>query len=446
MLRKLARWIDDRLGTSRFVEESLNKIFPDHWAFLLGEIALYSFVVLVLTGTFLTFFFTPSLTQHIYHGTYAPLHGVKVSDAYNSVVNLSFQVRAGLVMRQTHHWAALVFIAAMVVHLCRIYFTGAFRRPREINWMIGVTMLLLGIFNGFSGYSLPDDLLSGTGVRIMYSVLLSVPIVGTWLAFLIFGGDYPSTSIVSRLFVLHVMIVPAALAAMIGAHLAIIWRQKHTQFRGPGKREDNVVGPRLWPTYAFNSIGLFFGVFAVCTALGGLIQINPVWLYGPYNPSQVTSPAQPDWFMGWLEGALRIFPNFEPHIFGWVIPNVFFPAVLLPGVTFMLLYAWPFIEAKVSGDYGPHHLLDDARDRPVRTALGAATLSFYVMLFLAASNDILAKSFNVPVGNITWTFRGLVLGVPPLVGLFVHRVMRALQRDDPRRFTELPLEAVTEGD
>jgi ubiquinol-cytochrome c reductase cytochrome b subunit len=444
MLRKLARWIDDRLGTSRFVEESLNKVFPDHWAFLLGEIALYSFVILVLTGIFLSFFFTPSLTEHTYHGPYAPLHGVKVSDAYNSIVNLSFQVRAGLVMRQTHHWAALVFIAAMVVHLCRIYFTGAFRRPREINWMIGVTMLILGILNGFTGYSLPDDLLSGQGVRIMYSVMESVPVIGTWMAFLFFGGDYPSNQIISRLFVLHVMIVPALLAALIGAHLAIVWRQKHTQFKGAGKREDNVVGPRLWPTYAFSSVGLFFGIFAVLTALGGLVQINPVWLYGPYRADQVTSPAQPDWFLGWLEGALRIFPNFEPHIFGFIIPNLFFPAVLLPGITFMLLYLWPFIEARFTSDYDTHHLLDDPRDKPMRTALGAATLAFYVMLFFAASNDVIAKSFNVPVGNVTWVFRGLVLGVPPLVGLIVHRLFKALKRDDPRRITEMPLDAVIE--
>jgi ubiquinol-cytochrome c reductase cytochrome b subunit len=266
------------------------------------------------------------------------------------------------------------------------------------------------------------------------------------MAFLVFGGEYPSQSIISRLFVLHVMIIPALLAGLIGIHLAIIWRQKHTQFKGRGKREDNVVGPRLWPTYAFNSLGLFFGIFAVLTALGGLVQINPVWLYGPYRASQVSSPAQPDWFLGWLEGALRIFPNWEPHIFGWVIPNPFFPTILLPGVTFMLLYAWPFIEARFTRDYEPHHLLDDPRDKPARTALGAATLAFYVMLFFAASNDVIAKSFNVPVGNVTWVFRGLVIGVPPIVGFIVHRVMRALKRDDPRRFTELPLEAVVEGE
>jgi ubiquinol-cytochrome c reductase cytochrome b subunit len=444
VLRRIARWFDDRLGTSRFVEDSLNKVFPDHWAFLLGEIALYAFVVLVLTGTFLSFFFNASLSEHIYRGAYAPLRGLRVSDAFSSVLRLSFEVRAGLVMRQIHHWAALVFIAAMTVHLCRVYFTGAFRRPREINWMIGLTMLLLGVFNGFTGYSLPDDLLSGTGLRIAYSIALSIPIIGTWIAFLVFGGEFPSTIIIQRLFVTHVMIVPAALAALIAVHLAIIWRQKHTQFPGRDKREDNVVGPKLWPTYAFKSLALFFGVFAVCAALGGLVQINPVWLYGPFRPDLVSSPAQPDWYLGPIEGALRLFPNWEVRLFGFEVPNPFFPAVLLPGVTVMLLYLWPFIEAWATRDTAMHHLLDRPRDRNVRTALGAATLAFYTLLFVAASNDVLATMLGVNVELISWIFRVLVIVVPPVVAWFTNRLMRALQSSGVG-LAHLPVDALSES-
>ncbi|MDQ3879085.1 MAG: cytochrome b, partial [Actinomycetota bacterium] len=325
------RWLDDRLGTSSFAESALNKVFPDHWSFMLGEIALYCFVVLVLTGTFLTFFFHASSNDVVYHGSYAPLYGTQMSEAYESVVRLSFDVRVGLVMRQIHHWAALVFIASIVVHLCRVFFTGAFRRPREINWMIGVTLLLLGIFNGFTGYSLPDDLLSGTGLRIAYSIALSVPFIGTWLAFLLFGGEFPAHQIISRLFVVHVMIVPGLIIALLTAHLVIIWRQKHTQFAGPGRTESNVVGSKLWPTYAFKSLGLFCAVFAVLGALGGLAQINPIWLYGPFIPHAVASPAQPDYYLGWVEGALRIWPAWEFHVFGHTIPEVFLPAVALPG-------------------------------------------------------------------------------------------------------------------
>ncbi|MFN2490183.1 MAG: cytochrome bc complex cytochrome b subunit [Actinomycetota bacterium] len=442
----MARWIDDRLGASAFTQAALNKVFPDHWSFMIGEIALYSFVVLVVTGVFLSLFFDPSSGEIVYRGSYEPLQGREVSRAYASVLELSFDVRAGLVMRQIHHWAAIVFVAALIVHLCRVFFSGAFRRPREINWMIGVTLLILGIFNGFTGYSLPDDLLSGTGLRIAYSIALSIPVIGTWMAFLVFGGEFPAEGIIGRLLVTHIMIVPAALGALIGAHLAILWRQKHTDFRQRGRTESNVVGSKLWPTYTVKSLGLFFGVFAILAALGGLVQINPVWIYGPFHPEQVSSPAQPDWYLGWVEGALRLFPAWEIRAFGYEVPNPFFPAVLLPGVTFMLLYAWPFLEAFFGRDHDPHHLLDRARDHPVRTALGAATLTFYIVLFFAASNDLLALWLTAPVEMITAAYRILALTLPPIVGLATHRVMTALAASGVDRFGHMPLRALRSRD
>lgn len=442
MLRRLLRWLDDRLDASSFTKHALDKVFPDHWSFMLGEIALYSFVVLVLTGTFLIFFFEASPSRSVYEGSYQPLRGVEVSDAYRSVLELSFDVRAGLVMRQTHHWAALVFVAAIVVHLARIFFTGAFRRPREINWIIGVTMLVLAIFNGFSGYSLPDDILSGTSLRIAYSIALSVPVVGTWLAFLIFGGEFPAEQILGRLYALHILLLPVALGALITLHLALIWHQTRTQFPEQGRTENNVVGSRLWPTYATRSVGLFFVVFAVLLALGGLAQINPVWLYGPYSPSQVTSPAQPDWYLGWVEGALRLFPPWEIRALGYEIPNPFYPAVLLPGLTFLFLYAWPFLEARFTGDYAVHHLLDRPRDRPVRTALGMTTLAFYVVLHLAASSDLIAKRFGLDVNRVTLFFQVALLVLPPLVGYATYRLMRGLARSGAERLSEMPLSAL----
>src|SRR3954466_4172257 len=243
--RRLARWFDDRLGASRFARTALNKVFPDNWSFMIGEVALYCFMTLLLTGVYLTFFFQPSNKEVVYTGSYAPLAGVRMSEAYNSTVRLSFDVRAGLVFRQIHHWAALLFLAAIVCHLCRIFFTGAFRRPRELNWIVGVSLLLLAIANGFTGYSLPDDLLSGTGLRIAYSIVLAVPLLGPTLAFLSYGGEFPAAALEGRLFVLHILLVPALIIALLTAHLAILWRQKHTQFRGPGRTERNVVGSFL---------------------------------------------------------------------------------------------------------------------------------------------------------------------------------------------------------
>ncbi|MDQ3979424.1 MAG: ubiquinol-cytochrome c reductase cytochrome b subunit [Actinomycetota bacterium] len=442
MLKRLSHWIDDRLSAANFTSHALNKVFPDHWSFMLGEVALYSFVVLLVTGVFLTFFFDPSLAHTTYEGRYKPLHGAEMSEAFRSTVELSFDIRAGLVMRQTHHWAAIVFIASLVIHMLRVFFTGAFRRPRELNWIIGVTLFILAFFNGFTGYSLPDDLLSGTGLRIAYSIALSVPVVGTWLAFLVFGGEFPAHEIIPRLFVTHVMIVPGLILGLLGAHLAIIWRQKHTDFPGPGRTETNVVGSRLWPTYAVNSTGLFFAVFAVLLAMGGLLQINPVWIYGPFHPDQVPSPAQPDWWLGWTEGALRILPPWEIRAFDYEIPNPFFPGVLLPGLTFGLLYLWPFLEARITKDREPHHLLDRARDRPVRTALGMTTLTFYVVLQVAASNDLLAHELGVSVAVITRVFQVLVLVLPPLFGYLTYRLMKALQVSREERFATVPVEAV----
>jgi ubiquinol-cytochrome c reductase cytochrome b subunit len=442
MISRTLRWFDDRLGASSFAREALNKVFPDHWSFMLGEIALYSFVVLVVTGVFLSFFFEPSVSETTYSGSYGPLRGVTMSDAYRSMIELSFDIRAGLVMRQAHHWAAIVFIAAIVLHLMRIFFTGAFRRPREINWMIGVTLLILAIFNGFTGYSLPDDLLSGTGLRIAYSIALSVPIIGPWIAFLIFGGEFPADEVIGRMFVTHIMIVPGLIIALLGAHLAIVWRQKHTDFPGPGRRETNVVGSKLWPTYTAKSVGLLFAVFAVSLALGGLVQINPIWLYGPFDPAHVPSPAQPDWWLGWVEGALRLWPSWEFRAFGVEIPNPFYPAVLLPGITFLLLYLWPFLEARFTGDHEPHNLLDRPRNRPVRTALGAATLTFYAVLHFAASNDLMATWLDISVESVTRSLQVLVLVLPPIVGWAIYRLMKALQVAQDYRLSHVTMKAL----
>src|SRR5215217_1777714 len=427
IVRRGARWLDDRLGAASVARTSLAKVFPDHWSFMLGEIALYCFVALVLTGVFLTFFFEPGTNEVVYHGGYAPLDGARVSAAYVSSVRLSFDVRTGLLMRQVHHWAALVFLAAIVVHMCRIFFTGAFRRPRELNWLIGVTLLALSLFNGFSGYSLPDDLLSGVGLRIAYSIALSVPVVGSWLAFLVFGGEFPADQIIHRLFVVHILLVPGLLVGLLTAHIGILVRQKHSQFPGPGRTEHNVVGSKLWPTYATRSVDLFCAILAVLFVLGGLVQINPIWLYGPFEPSQVSSPAQPDWYIGWVEGALRMYPPWEFRLFGRLVPNPFLPAVLVPAATFGLLYLWPFLEQRLTRDREAHQLLDRPRDHPVRCAAGAGTLAFYGLLLATASNDVIARLTRAPVASLTWAGRVVLLAGPPVVAVATDVVVRALR-------------------
>ncbi len=322
---KAGKWIEERLGVSGAARNQLNKVFPDHWSFMMGEIALYSFIILLLTGTFLTFFFDASMAEVRYNGSYIPLDGVRMSRAYASTLHISFDVRGGLVMRQIHHWAALLFMASMTVHMFRVFFTGAFRKPRELNWLIGLGLITLGLVEGFAGYSLPDDLLSGTGLRIAEAIIQSIPLIGSWAAFLVFGAKFPGTEIIGRLYIVHVLLVPGILLALIGAHMALLVKQKHTDFPGPGRTEQTVAGERMYPTYGLKAGGFFFIVFAVCAALGGLAQINPVWLFGPYNPAQVSSGSQPDWYIGFLDGSTRLFPSWEIRLWHHTIPPLFWP-------------------------------------------------------------------------------------------------------------------------
>jgi len=429
--RKALRYVDDQLGSANFLTRSMNKVFPDHWSFMLGEIALYSFIILLLTGTYLTLFFHASQQVVVYHGSYQPLRDVKMTDAYASTLHISFDVRGGLLMRQIHHWAALLFTTSIVVHMFRVYFTGAFRKPRTINWHIGTILLILAILEGFCGYSLPDDLLSGTGLRIAYSVAESIPVVGTYICYFLFGGNYPGQDIISRLFIIHVLLVPGIMLALISAHMMILWHQKHTDFPGPGKTEDTVVGMKFYPTFFLKTNGYFFMVFGMCAALGAFAQINPVWLYGPYNAGQVSAGSQPDWYILFLEGSLRMMPNWETHIFHHTISwNIFIPGVIIPGLMFNLIAMYPAIESWVTKDHGYHNLLDRPRDVPVRTGLGVMSLVFYMVLVTGGANDILANTFHWSLQATTWVLRGCLIILPPVSFKITKRICLGLQRHD----------------
>ncbi|WP_217140039.1 ubiquinol-cytochrome c reductase cytochrome b subunit [Streptomyces sp. AC627_RSS907] len=429
-------WADGRLPVSEG-GRLLRKAFPEHWSFLLGEIALYSFVVLLLTGVWLTLFFKPSMTQVVYDGSYEPLLGVTMSEAYRSTVDISFDVRGGLLIRQVHHWAALVFLSAIGVHLLRIFFTGAFRRPREVNWLIGLTLFVLALAEGFAGYSLPDDLLSGTGLRIAQGIMLSLPVVGTYVSMFAFGGEYPGHDLIPRLYSLHILLLPGLLLALLTLHLFLVVYLKHTQWAGRGRTRRNAVGKPMFPQFMTNSTGLFFMVFGVLTVLAAVAQVNPIWAYGPYRPDTVSTGSQPDWYVGFLEGALRLMPPFETAVAGHTVMwNVLVPAVVLPGALFAVLYAYPFFEGWVTGDHDEHHLCDRPRDKPVRTGLGVAAIYFYAVLLLAGANDILAFTFDVSLNLLTWVFRISLVLLPLVAFLVTKRVCLALRERDRGRLAE----------
>ena len=427
--QRALRQSEQRLGAGGAIKWALRYVFPDHWSFLLGEIALYCFVVLVGTGIFLAVFYVPSSNQVIYHEAYGPLQGESMSEAYRSVVHISLNVPAGLLIRQTHHWAADVFIAAIVLHLMRIFFTGAYRKPRDLNWMIGLTMLGLAILEGFAGYSLVDDLLSGMGLVIAYSVAFSLPLIGGQLGYVVWGGQFPgSSAFLARLEIVHVLLIPAALAILITLHLAMIMRQHHSQFPGPGRRERNVVGTPTWPAYALRSIGLFLAVAAVLFLAGGLIQINPIWQWGPFHTYLSENGAQPDWYIGWLIGALRLMPNYELAIGDYtVIPNPFWGGAFFPLFVFGVLFAWPALERRITGDYRRHDLLDFPRDRPVRTGLLAGFFAWVWTIFAIGAADRVYYRLHISYTVMIKWWRGATWAIPVVVFLIVWSICRSLR-------------------
>ncbi|MEU8756350.1 ubiquinol-cytochrome c reductase cytochrome b subunit [Streptomyces chartreusis] len=408
----------------------MRKIFPDHWSFMLGEVCLWSFVVLVLTGIYLTFFFHPSMNEIVYQGSYKPLNGITTSEAFASTLDISFDVRGGLLIRQMHHWAALIMVAGMFIHMMRHFFTGSFRKPREVNWMFGWTMLVLGMFEGFVGYSLPDDLLSGTGLRFVEGAILSVPIIGTYLSMFFFGGEFPGTEIVPRLYSVHILLLPALIAALIVVHMLLLVYHKHTQWPGPGKTNRNVVGTPFLPVYLAKTSGFFFLVASVIAAISAIASINPVWTYGPYRPDQVSTNAQPDWYMGFSEGLIRTMPGWEIDMaghtlnLGVLIPLIVFPTILLA------IGLYPFFEGWITGDKREHHLLDRPRNRPVRTGLGVAWLSVYFLLLTGGGNDLFATRFHLSINTVTWFIRIALFVVPLAAFLITKRICLALQSRD----------------
>jgi ubiquinol-cytochrome c reductase cytochrome b subunit len=426
-----ANYVDERLGVAGVLKEFGRKIFPDHWSFMLGEVALYSFLVLLLSGTFLTFFFQPSMTEVVYDGVYAPLKGAHMSIAYASSLDITFEVRGGLLMRQVHHWSALLFVAAAGLHMLRVFFTGAFRKPREMNWVVGFVLFILGMGAGFTGYSLPDDLLSGNGLRIIDGMIKGIPFIGIWISSFLFGGEFPGTEIVARLYSLHIMLIPALILVFLAIHLVMLVVHKHTHYSGAGKKDTNVVGYPLMPVYVAKAGGFFFIVFGVIMLISTFFTINPIWNYGGYDPSPVSAGTQPDWYIGWLDGALRLAPTgMEFMIGGYTVSmNILLP--LAVSLIFLALVAiYPFIENWITGDKREHHVLDRPRNAPVRTAIGAAGVMFYAILWAGASTDLIATQFKMSLNQVLTAMQISLIVLPIVSFIVTKRICLSLQRKD----------------
>ncbi|MEU2657020.1 cytochrome bc complex cytochrome b subunit [Streptomyces sp. NPDC007325] len=427
---RIADWADGRLGIYTLAKANMRKIFPDHWSFMLGEICLYSFLIIILTGVYLTMFFHPSMNEVEYAGPYVPLQGQLMSEAFNSTMHISFEVRGGLLIRQIHHWAALIFLAGMFVHMMRVFFTGAFRKPREINWLFGFLLFFLGMFTGFTGYSLPDDLLSGTGVRFMQGAILSVPIVGTYLSMFLFGGEFPGGDFVARFYSAHVLLLPGIMLGLVVAHLILVFVHKHTHFEGPGRTNKNVVGMPLLPVYMAKAGGFFFLVFGVITVIAAIASINPIWALGPYRPDQVSTGAQPDWYMGFAEGLIRVMPGWEINLWGHtLVLGVFIPLVIFP-LVLAAIAVYPFIESWITGDKREHHIAQRPRNAPTRTAFGVAWITAYMIMLVGGGNDLWATHFHLSINSITWFVRIFFFVGPVIAFIVTKRICLGLQRRD----------------
>ena len=408
MTRRIGRFFDDRFGTNAAVRYFAKKIYPDHWSFYLGEFALYAFVLLIATGIWLTF---------VYEATAA--------GAFPSVVALSRAAPIGYLVRQVHHWSAVMFVAAILLHMARIFFTAAFRKPRELNWVIGVLMLLLASLTGVTGYSLPNDALSGVGVRIANSVLLSLPFVGSWAADVFNGGRYPGPLLLPHLYTIHVLFLPVAIAGLLTFHLVMVVYLKHTQFVAD---PTHVVGRRFWPDYALRTIAAFAITIAVIFAISASVEINPIATYGAYHDWTVSNPAVPDWYAAFLDGALRLGPSFEPRIAGHPIPAIFWPGVLMPLVAFTAIIGWPWIDARLTGDREAHDVLVAPAFAPWRTGVGTSLIAAGVFLTLAASDDQQAMTLHVSVTSVVTFYRFMLPVGSIAAGLLAARIAGELQK------------------
>lgn len=424
--RSVVRWFDDRLGIAAFYRKYGRKVFPVHSTFFFGEMAMFSFVILVLTGIYLGLIYVPSNAD-------VELNGQTVPQAYASV-QLIESIPVADLFRNVHHWAAHVMVASIFLHALRIYFTGTYRKPREVNWAVGIVLLGLTLMAGFVGYSLPYDSYAVTATGIGYSIARSIPWVGGVAAELFFGGAFPTLGSVPRLYTIHVFVVPALIALVMSVHLLIVVKQKHTQpgyarkLSEPGK----VLGVPLWPYQAILAGQLLLLMFGALFLLSAVVPPHPLKDFGPPGPT--TPEVKPDWYLLWIYGFLKIVPSWtEFHLLGTTFSPNFYGGLLFPTLVFGLMTFAPWIDRTNRWAIRRFEYLEPPRQTPVRLSLGIAVLGFIGTLFLAAFYDQL--------GMTLWEIWAVIVLVPIAVGGAVYlwsRRWAQVMRFEPRE--ELPID------
>ena len=444
------RWFDARfdLDSGR---EFLGKAFPAEDSFLLGEVALFCFLLLVLTGMFLGMFFEPSTSDVKYEGSVAEYQGEEVPEAYASVLHITYDIPFGMFIRRLHHWAAHLFVASIGLHMLRVFFTGSYRNPREPNWIVGTGLAGLAMGAAYTGYALPFDEFAATATGIGYNLATSIPILGELVGKAFFGGEFPSSATIPRLYFIHVLIIPIAIGVLLAIHMAILVRQKHTeaprdsdvrslssepqQSAGDvaasdggsetvvSKDDDNVVvGLPAFPNQTAVSAVVFFLTLATLAALAGFLPVHNIAEYGPNNPAGTPELIMPDWFLMWVYGLLKLLPSwmsFTIPLVGIHISTEFVGGVLLPTIVFGVIAVWPFV------DYHDRsvHFTADPLTRPWQTAVGIAAIQFIMIASIAGMNNLLARAVGVGTGVINPILTVALFVVPIGSGILTYRML-----------------------
>jgi len=420
---KRVGWLEERLQLSALQAKYGRKAFPVHSTFFLGEMAAISFLILVVTGIYLGLIYTPSITE-------ITVGGLKLPEAFASV-QLIESIPAANLIRNVHHWAAHVMIATLLLHAFRVYFTGTYRKPREITWVLGVVLLGMTLAAGFVGYALPWDAFAVTATGIGFGLARSIPVVGHLLSDLFFGGAFPSLGSLPRLYTIHVVVIPLSILGLMSLHLLLVLKQKHSmpgyakKLAEPGK----VLGIALWPYHALLAGQLVFLMLGGLSLLAAFVPVHPLAAYGPPTPE--TPMVKPDWYLLWIFGFLKLIPSGFGLTLGPItIGPEFVGGVLFPGLVFGALTLVPWLDRTNRRALRRFEYMEPPPQAPLRLALGVGSLTFVGMLLFAAYYD----QVGLTLGQI-WL---LVLSVPLLLGIAIigwswltRRRLRAATRFDP---------------
>lgn len=414
---------------SWLLRRGVQSVFPTSWSRMLAWVAVASLSVTILSGVYLALYFNPSMSEVTYRGPVDYLRGVVVTRAYASALDISFEVHGGLFVRQLHSWAASLFIASLLASLAAAFFTGIFRRPRRAVWAVGALLVPLGVFEAYTGNLLLDDGLSGTSLRMVSGYTLTVPVLGTRLNEMLFGGEFPGTHVIGRLYLVH-LALPGVIIGVVALAAVLLRRNRNPVSPSDTRRRRTVVGVRYRRGAAVPALAVCAFTASVLAVMAGLFQVNPIWLYGPADPANAAATSTPPWYFGWVDGAVRLWPAWDLHLGRYTIPAPFWPSVVLLGISFAVLTLYPWIEQRITHDDAPHHRPQRPRDTPGRTALGVGVIVFYGCLQLAGGTDVISAAFQLSADGLFWTLRLALLVLPPLAAITTYRICRWLQQRD----------------